>query len=59
MKLLLLLFVGWCVLVLLCWFAVLVAALLYSTGVELARGRGVCRQVLTGRNAESGSFPLR
>jgi len=37
---------GWCAFVLLCWFAALAAALLYTTGAWLARGRGACRRVL-------------
>ena len=54
---LLLLFVGWCVLVLLCWFAALALALLYSTA-WLARWPGVCRRVLNGRNGETGGVSL-
>jgi hypothetical protein len=56
---LLLLFLGWCILVLLCWVAALAAALLCSAGVWLARGWGVCRRVLRGRSGGNGGFPLR
>ncbi len=55
---LLLLFVGWCVLVLLCWVAALALALLYSAGAGLARCPGVCRRLLNGRNAEKRGVPL-
>ncbi len=57
MKLLPLL-VLWCVLVLLCWFAALALALLYSTGAWLARWPGVCRRVLSGRKRENRGVPL-
>ena len=48
------LLVGWCVLVLLCWFAALAAALVYSTGASLARWRSVCRPALRVRKREHG-----
>lgn len=56
---LLLLFVGHCTLVLLCWMAALAAGLLCSAGVGLVRAWGVCRRVLTARAAGMGRLPLK
>jgi hypothetical protein len=47
------LLVGWCVLVLLCWFAALAAALVCSTGAWLACGWSVCRPALRFRKGEA------
>jgi hypothetical protein len=52
------LLVGWCALLLLCWFAALAAALVYSTGACLARWWSVCRPVLRVRKGENRGLPL-
>ena len=53
------LLVGWCILLLLCWFAALAAALVDSTGAWLARWWSVCRPALKLRKAESTGAPFR
>lgn len=56
---LLLLFVSRCALVLLCWVAALIAALLCSASVGLVRTWGLCRRMVRGRSAGNGGLPLR
>ena len=53
------LLVGWCVLVLLCWFATLAAALVYSTGAWLSRWWSVCWPVLRVPKGENRGVLLR
>ena len=53
------LLVGWCLLVLLCWFTALAAALVYSTGAWLARWWSVCRPVPRIGKGQNRGVPLR